>query len=42
MKHLGGVLSGKNERVSRDDCTGGGAGVDDGRWKSSIEDPLFD
>ena len=42
MKDLGGVLSGKNERVFVDACTEGGAGVADGIWKGSIADPLFD
>ena len=42
MKHLGGFLGGKNERVSMEACTGGGAGVSDGGWKGSIEETWFD
>ena len=42
MKNLDVVLGGKNERVSMVACTGDGAGVTDGGWKSPIEEPLFD
>ena len=42
MKYIDGVLGGKNERLSMEDCTVGDAGVADGWWKGSIEDPFFD
>ena len=42
MKNLGGVLGGKNERISIEDCTRCGASVGDGGSRGSIEDPVFD